>query len=397
MSSLKIEHPGSILTFVHGTWAKKSLWPELESAIGKVLPKPVEVHYPQWTGWNRVSSRSKAVSELQEHVLKWPSSDTPNHYLVGHSHGGTVATLALRNPEVRKRVAALVCLSTPFFHVAPRRLGPLDQTLLTLGALVQIGVLTWFAASSANVSNAFGIAAIGAGLSVAAIVALAFVSVLADHLRRQMSLPDVDSVPTLIVRAPADDATLPLTFFQTIGWVCQRVVFQNVARLAAVVHRVWMAVLEPKEHQPAAIASLGFAVTCFAFACWWTEEPLSWRLLFPTWPSISWEATAWTYGLAVGIPIASLALIGVTAVSVLEVAAVMAAASSFLVGREMILGGLMFDAYVEAAPPGQYDFIQLPPREDPDFSRMQHSTHSDPAAIEKVAQWLEKHVKNRSS
>lgn len=116
VSSLKIDQPGSILTLVHGTWAKKSLWPELESAIGKVLRKPVEVHYPQWTGWNRVRSRSKAVIDLQGHILKWPASDTPNHYPVGHSHGGTVATLALRDDEVRKRVAALVCLSTPFFH-----------------------------------------------------------------------------------------------------------------------------------------------------------------------------------------------------------------------------------------------------------------------------------------
>ncbi len=338
-------------------------------------------------------ARSKAVLDLQQHILKWPALDTPNHYLVGHSHGGTLATLALKDDEVRKRVAALVCLSTPFFHVALRRLGKLDRTLLTLGILVQIIVLTWFTAGWANVSNVFGITAIGAGLAFAAIVSAAFVSVFADHLRREMSLPNVDSVPTLILRAPADDTTLPLTFFQTIGWVCQRVVFQNVARLAAAIHRGWMAVLEPKENLAARIASLVFAFACFGFACWWTQEPLSWRLLFPMWPSISLEATAWTCGLVIGLPIASLALIGVTAVSVLEVAAIMAAASSFLVGREMILGGLMLDAYVEAAPPGQFDFIQLPPPEGPDFSRMQHSTHSDPDAIKKVAQWLESMLK----
>jgi hypothetical protein len=139
------------------------------------------------------------------------------------------------------------------------------------------------------------------------------------------------------------------------------------------------------------MASLGYAVMCFMFARWQTNDSSLWGLLFPFWPVISWETTLWTYGLAIGLPLAILALVGVIAVSVLDVAAVVTAISSIFVAPEMILGGTMFDVSVEAAPPGQCDFVQLPPPESDGVTRMQHGTHSNPEAIRQVAAWLKGH------
>lgn len=57
---------------------------------------------------------------LAQFLLNLPRSDRASTYLICHSHGGNVALMAmLQSPNLRRVVAGIVCLSTPFFRAKP--------------------------------------------------------------------------------------------------------------------------------------------------------------------------------------------------------------------------------------------------------------------------------------
>jgi hypothetical protein len=48
MSDRAQPRPGTVLTLVHGAWARNSRWPELEAVVGDVLPTPLQVNCRTW-------------------------------------------------------------------------------------------------------------------------------------------------------------------------------------------------------------------------------------------------------------------------------------------------------------------------------------------------------------
>lgn len=116
-----------VVTLIHGTWAGGAAWTNTKSAIREAIAKQyTDVHFEQfeWSGSNLHRARCRAAVGLREHLKKvtqlYPGQD---QFLIGHSHGGTVALYALRDQCVAKSVRGVVCLSTPFIHCRPRSLG----------------------------------------------------------------------------------------------------------------------------------------------------------------------------------------------------------------------------------------------------------------------------------
>jgi hypothetical protein len=84
--------------------------------------------------------------------------------------------------------------------------------------------------------------------------------------------------------------------------------------------------------------------------------------------------------------VVAMGIVSWVAVTIYIVAALIAAPTSFLVGRELVVAGLYLDVDVETAPPGRCQMVQLATHMG--GTSLQHSTHSNRAAIRYVAAWL---------
>ena len=382
----------AVVTLVHGTWARKNWedlpnnkrWPEMQAAIAEALkPKSVRIDTGfKWTGRNSVSARHEAVSAFKEHVAKLHIPSGVPYYVVAHSHGGSVVTMALADESLRRNVTGLVCLSTPFFHVRAR--SPLDSGVLVRGlAALVILVVTWLVLRYPSLGWTIVGTAVGAILG--GIVLARRLSSFSRDVLKKMELPVLD-VPVLIVRAPADDTTLPLTAFQFVAWLTQWVYWlvNGVANLMQDLLGSSRRELSAARRKAAGWTLLLLCVVSFAFAVYQSGYGWSWDLLsFDAIQKVGGKA--WSNALAASFT----AITGSSGVALLAylLAASVAALTSFLVGPELVIAGLYMDASVETAPPGRCDFEQLS-MSDAGPSKLQHATQSNPAAIARVAAWL---------
>jgi pimeloyl-ACP methyl ester carboxylesterase len=111
---------------VHGTWASSSRWKDDGSDFRRWVQDGLSANYlsiehvaVEWSGSNRWRAREKAANALTEQLdLHRRAEKSGTEYLViGHSHGGNIATEAVRrrmvtDPEFPLR--GVVCLNTPF-------------------------------------------------------------------------------------------------------------------------------------------------------------------------------------------------------------------------------------------------------------------------------------------
>lgn len=137
------------LTLIHGTWAKGAAWSRADSVFVKDLTTAlgdevtvVDVSPHDWSGGNSGLARRAAAATLtnriQEVATRWPNVP---HFVIGHSHGGTVALYAIKRAEVRRAIAGILCLSTPVYHF--RRRSPNEEISLVAyaGIAVVLGIV----------------------------------------------------------------------------------------------------------------------------------------------------------------------------------------------------------------------------------------------------------------
>jgi pimeloyl-ACP methyl ester carboxylesterase len=124
----------TMVTLVHGTWAKNAPWTHPDSPLSRALgARGYEVRAASWEAGNRFTHRRKGAELLRRHLEDHPEYD---HVLVGHSHGGNVALRAIDGDE--SRVKGLVCLNTPFLNVLGRHLEVFRAIGTTLGVAVSL-------------------------------------------------------------------------------------------------------------------------------------------------------------------------------------------------------------------------------------------------------------------
>jgi hypothetical protein len=117
-----------VITLIHGTFAGNASWMRSRSLFRAQLrteiPDPIVFKVFKWGYFNNSPrARSRATSDLQKR-LKRTLLAHPDaiHVVIGHSHGGNVALQALKDPILSARIAAVVCLATPFIAARPRNL-----------------------------------------------------------------------------------------------------------------------------------------------------------------------------------------------------------------------------------------------------------------------------------
>lgn len=136
-----------VVTLIHGTFCPNAPWTQLDSEFSNWLREHlagVIVRRFQWTGKNHPRGRTLAALELLLDLEKvadlFPGHE---HYLVAHSHGGSVALECLKYVESKPYLAGLVCLNTPLLTYGIRDVTPLLS--LAVGGLAVVACM--FAAS----------------------------------------------------------------------------------------------------------------------------------------------------------------------------------------------------------------------------------------------------------
>jgi len=220
----KRDTPISVV-FVHGTWASGSRWPFVEAEILRVFgTEHIDFHYLRWSGRNSVSARLSAAEQLA-HVLETDVENRPAHrFIVAHSHGGTVALLAARQPAIRQMLAGVICLSTPFLLARRRHLSDQGYGIAMLGAVL-LGVAS--TVSLAVMLRSIALLFVGPVLGWALLHGVKRWSSRVPGFLDAVRLPDVTGLPLLIVRTPDDEASLSLAGMQganRLAWLIWRFV-----------------------------------------------------------------------------------------------------------------------------------------------------------------------------
>jgi len=131
----------NIVVLVHGTFAADAAWVRRDSPFCRILRQTlgsVRICPFRWSGRNSHTARLKAAKGLAGFIDDLLDS-YPNAkiHVIAHSHGGNVALYALRDDRLRKVVAGVVFLGTPFVTVARR---DISSTLKALQYAVPVGV-----------------------------------------------------------------------------------------------------------------------------------------------------------------------------------------------------------------------------------------------------------------
>lgn len=202
------------IVLIHGTWARGAPWTregsQLRDSLAERFGRSVDFISFPWKGSNLAGVRQRAALDLTERIKELPADVGPV-VLIAHSHGGNVALWALDgDQEVRRRVAAVVCLNTPFFAGLPR-----NTEVLSIA--FSVGV----AAAVGGLGFTFGlpgaIAFVAAFLSLLAVIFIAFKVLVPkrDGVLAQLRGPSLDDVPILCVQTTDDEASSWLAFLET--------------------------------------------------------------------------------------------------------------------------------------------------------------------------------------
>lgn len=122
--------PTCFVTLVHGTWARRAAWVKddavFQSLLRHATGMDLRLHSFEWSGSNLQRARLEAAGRLAAH-LEQQASNHPGaaQFVIGHSHGGSVALYAMLRNSLGKRITGVVCLSTPFISVRERLFGTL--------------------------------------------------------------------------------------------------------------------------------------------------------------------------------------------------------------------------------------------------------------------------------
>jgi len=116
--------PETIVTLVHGTFARGTAWCREGSALRRFLADALrercgEVRFDvfEWCGRNSHKARIRAGYELAEHIRELRRTH-PNcrHFIVAHSHGGNIALFAHKHLPETWHAMGVATLATPFIR-----------------------------------------------------------------------------------------------------------------------------------------------------------------------------------------------------------------------------------------------------------------------------------------
>ncbi|MFO1329107.1 MAG: hypothetical protein U1F56_17230 [Rubrivivax sp.] len=346
-----------------------------------------EIQTFEWSGANSAVSRLRAADALSARLDAIRAANpSAKIHLVSHSHGGNVAMYSLRNRRQQQQVASLICLSTPFLHVHPRRMreGVADKVrtsirvgLVALGLFVTALVMS--ALGSRGVNPLFALAC--APISLLGFIPGQQINRIHDANHRfgeRLALPRSLPFPVLILRNTADEASSALGAPQLVSGILSALLRQLIR-------------VQPPLRSSSASSSLDEArlvkligvaagllgVFVLAFAAYDAAPSIVTR-------TISLAASILVFG-----PLLLLSLVPISFLLIL-----VASLTTIPFGPELMRSAISLHITAEASPPGTWSVYQMGGDGSTylEDQGTQHATHSDPAALSVLASWLREKV-----
>lgn len=145
-----------IITLVHGTWFPNAKWTRGGSPLRSILEQQLDgkqnIYFNsfQWRGdyglpfnnshRHRIQAGEKLKDNLNDLLAKYPRA---KHYIIAHSHGGNVASYALRDATLRRRISGMICLGTPFITVTRRSISSTVSFLIVILMALMVPILPY--------------------------------------------------------------------------------------------------------------------------------------------------------------------------------------------------------------------------------------------------------------
>lgn len=365
------------VVLVHGTWARGSRWPKVEAMLADAFAGRAHVEYVEWPGHNQVCARMKGVRALiralRRSIRAHPDA---RHVVIAHSHGGNVALRALRARWLRRRIAGLVCLSTPFL-VARRREFSSDAQSVFMGALHAVIAVTvgYQVQRHPALSGAPEKVLLATALAAGALAMYMVPKGTPRFLRRIAFATDSD-VPALLVRSPADEASLSLAFVAAIDTVRSTVWKLFMERIPGFFARLARRAVDAVRSRIGTGGSLILGIAVWA--------ALGAAVRIPS-PGTS-VPIGMTIVLVAALLLALLPYLVAALVAIPAVCVNMLALIPF--GFAYASRAPFLEVTAESTPPGRWSVYQLQfPDRDPETLR--HSvTYQDARALGEIARWL---------
>lgn len=139
--------PEFVFTLIHGTFSPHAPWTRPSSPLCKLLKARYPgcvITAPVWSGLNTHAGRLKASSDIGK-VLLFQHLKHPHakHFVIAHSHGGTIALHACENRAVARTLSGVITLGTPYIHSRRRNLTPAIRLLREMVTLGRTLVMLW--------------------------------------------------------------------------------------------------------------------------------------------------------------------------------------------------------------------------------------------------------------
>ena len=386
-----------VFTLVHGTKPLGSLqppppWIKPDSPFSKKLEDHFRDHggaktFPfEWTGWNQVGARTTASARLSQELKKrFKEFPAAQHYLVCHSHGGNVAMHALLDDELKSGLTGVACLATPFLSARDRETGWKTRDLLIGAMVVPLLALVGFLEFNFSVLVVFAATILFAGaVFLATKYWTAKIAMLKSAL--QSSPPPADRL--LIIRSPADEASLLLAFSQFMSWLVVKV-FATQRRWYDWIER---AVRQASKRKlPTAGATLlGIAGTVWSLYLVTGKSPGN----LPLWPLVALGVSLFTFvgGAYLLRPVGGLSYVTgpFFVAAMILVWPVIVLLSLILVipfGPAVAFGNILLEVSAESTPPNGPWMVHLvePAKQIP----LRHSVYDNPKVQDAVCKWVE--------
>jgi hypothetical protein len=369
------------ITLVHGTFAPKATWIEESSYLGKCLRdafgRRIAIYPFRWSGGNDHSDRQQAALCLTE-KLKQCQKKHPDakHFVIAHSHAGNIAFYAARDESIRKKLAGIVTLATPFIIARRRNLGmAVEQADLAFF----VGVLTYLSFAGFGLLLDMTRSQIWAALSMILIFGslTMLLGILYEkwrqwvwRLNEDLVLPELPAEKVLIIRSVADEASLLISFFGFLSLLTTRFV-NRIGQLTVGYVELW-ARLAPNALRGILVylGILLFAVLAMPlFRYLGLDEALATRLgivilILLIYPFVIPVAVLISRNPQV-VPF----LISIPAGFFVAPVVLILTAALLPLGRRTAAANLALDVSVEGAPIGRYEVITVLPEAATDEKR----------------------------
>jgi hypothetical protein len=422
---------------VHGTWAKRAVWTTGKGALVRRL----EAEFPGcsvrpliWSGRNKFDDRIAAGYELRQTLAGVSDLDAPL-FLIGHSHGGSVITYALRESQgLLFRVTGAIFLGTPFMSLAVR-----GATASVYRAVVIISVVAallptsfargyfaeshpWSDDNAVRDYTALGLVGVlltlAVWLGVRGMRSTAAIRRRSERVRSwcdQFATSNFPAVQAIFMRTTGDEVALVMGFLQLLSYVSNTAgavaawSLQQVARfIGYLALRSWGKMLLTVLAIVLALAMTlsGLVVRMFgsmASNLFDIINPFSegWSVGITGIHSVDF-VLAILYRSSLGVIDATLVLVAVLAVAVLLLLLLALVASTltlYVFGRMDPGAALWLDLAADPVPYGTHTLVHLPWERRAhkwtgalDF-RLRHSEpYSDPIALQMLCDWIRRRI-----